>query len=49
VAITGGDTINVTVADSYDPRFLPFLGIKRLDVTGTASARLVRTFGGTEQ
>jgi Flp pilus assembly protein TadG len=49
VAITGGDTINVTVTDSYDPRFLPFLGIKRLDVTGTASARLVRTLGGTEQ
>ncbi len=49
VSITGGDTIHVTVTDSYDPRFLPFLGIKQLDVTGSASARLVRTLGGTEQ
>ena len=49
VSITGGDTIHVTVTDSYDPRFLPFLGIKQLNVTGTASARLVRTLGGTEQ
>jgi Flp pilus assembly protein TadG len=49
VSITGGDTIHVTVTDSYDPRFLPLLGIKQLNVTGTASARLVRTLGGTEQ
>ncbi len=49
VSITGGDTINVTVTDSYDPRFLPFLGVKQLDVTGTASARLICTIGGTEQ
>lgn len=49
VSITGGDTIRVTVTDAYDPRFLPFLGIKQLDVTGTASARLVRTLGGAEQ
>jgi Flp pilus assembly protein TadG len=49
VSIAGGDTINVTVSDSYDPRFLAFLGIKQLDVTGTASARLIRTLGGTEQ
>ena len=49
VSVTGGDTINVTVSDSYAPRFLPFLGIKQLDVTGTASARLIRTLGGTEQ
>ena len=49
VSIAGGDTINVTVSDSYDPRFLAFLGIKQLDVTGTASARLIRTLGGTEK
>ena len=49
VTVTGGDTIHVTVTDSYDPRFLTFLGIKQLDVTGTASARLIRTLGGTEQ
>jgi Flp pilus assembly protein TadG len=49
VSVTGGDTIHVTVTDAYDPRFLPFLGITHLDVSGTASARLVRTLGGTEQ
>jgi Flp pilus assembly protein TadG len=48
VSITGGDTINVTVTDTYNPHFLTFLG-KQLQVTGTASARLVRTLGGTEQ
>ena len=49
VSVTGGDTIHVTVTDAYDPRFLPFLGITHLDVSDTASARLVRTLGGTEQ
>lgn len=46
VAITNGNTITVTVHDSYDPRFLGLLGIHRLDVTGTATARLIRTLGG---
>ena len=49
VSVTGGDTIHVTVTDAYDPRFLPCLGITHLDGSGTASARLVRTLGGTEQ
>jgi Flp pilus assembly protein TadG len=49
VSVSGGETITVTVSDAYTPRFLTFLGIKRLDVTGAASARLVRTLEGTEQ
>ena len=49
VAITDGTTITVTVKDSYDPQFLGLIGINRLDVTGTATARLVRTLGGSEQ
>lgn len=49
VAITNGNTISVTVQDSYDPQFLGLLGINRLDVSGTATARLVRTLGGSEQ
>jgi len=49
VSISGGDTITVDVTDSYEPRFLGMLGIDHLDVTGTATARLVRTLGGTEQ
>ncbi|MDF1605882.1 TadE/TadG family type IV pilus assembly protein [Nocardioides sp. YIM 152315] len=48
VTITG-DTLTVTVHDSYDPQFLGLIGIHRLDVTGTATARLIRTLGGSEQ
>jgi Flp pilus assembly protein TadG len=47
VAVSGGDTITVTVTDTYSPRFLGFLG--DLTVTGEASARLVRSLEGTEQ
>lgn len=49
VEMTSGNTITVTVQDSYDPQFLGLLGINRLNVSGTATARLVRTLGGTEQ
>lgn len=49
VSISGGDTITVNVTDTYEPRFLGLLGIDYLDVTGTATARLVRSLGGTEQ
>ena len=44
-----GNTITVDVTDTYEPRFLALLGIDHLDVTGTATARLVRSLGGTEQ
>lgn len=49
VTITSGDTITVTVHDSYDPQFLGLIGVHRLDVTGTASAHLIRTLGGSQQ
>ncbi|MEJ7772558.1 MAG: pilus assembly protein TadG-related protein [Geodermatophilaceae bacterium] len=49
VSISGGDTITVDVTDTYEPRFLGLVGIDHLDVTGTATARLVRSLGGTEQ
>ncbi|GAA1761485.1 hypothetical protein GCM10009795_004910 [Nocardioides hankookensis] len=49
VTITGGDTLTVTVHDTYDARFLGLIGINRLDVTGTATARLIRTLGGSER
>ena len=39
VTINDGTTITVTVTDSYDPQFLGLIGINRLDVTGTATAR----------
>jgi Flp pilus assembly protein TadG len=49
VEITDGDTITVTVHDSYDPQFLGLIGIHRLDVSGTATARLIRTLGGNQR
>lgn len=49
VTVTSGDTITVTVHDSYDTQFLGLIGIHRLDVTGTASAHLIRTLGGSQQ
>ena len=49
VSIHNGNTITVTVHDRYDPQFLGLIGINRLDVTGTATARLIRTIGGSQQ
>lgn len=49
VRIRGGDTIVVAVSDAYTPTFLGAIGIGDLTVTGTASARLIRSLGGTEQ
>lgn len=47
VTVEGGNTITVTVHDTYHPKFLGLLGINHLNVTGTATARLIRTLGGT--
>ena len=49
VTITGGDTITVDVTDSYHPKFLTIVGINTMTVTGEASARLIRSLGGTQQ
>lgn len=49
VTITGGDTITVDVTDTYSPTFLSFIGVGDLTVTGEASARLIRSLGGTER
>jgi Flp pilus assembly protein TadG len=49
VTVTSADTITVTVRDSYRPQFLGLLGINRLDVSGTATAHLIRTLGGSQQ
>lgn len=49
VTVTGGDTIRVAVTDTYTPKFLGFIGIGDLTVTSGASARIVRSLGGTEQ
>lgn len=49
VVVRGGTTITVHVTDTHPTTFLPLIGIGSLEVTGTASARLVRTLGGTER
>jgi Flp pilus assembly protein TadG len=49
VNVTGGDTIRVAVTDTYTPKFLSFIGVGDLTVTSNASARIVRSLGGTEQ
>ena len=46
VTIANGNTITVTVHDTYDAQFLGLIGINKLDVTGTATAHLIRTLGG---
>jgi len=47
VTASGGDTLSVTVHDTYDTKFLGLIGITHLDVTSSATAHLVRTLGGT--
>jgi hypothetical protein len=47
--VTGGTRITVTVHDTWQPRFLGAIGVGPLDVTSTATARLVRTVGGIER
>lgn len=49
VTVTGGDTITVNVTETYIPKFLSFIGIGNLTVTGHASARLIRSLGGSER
>ncbi|MCL1870591.1 MAG: pilus assembly protein [Promicromonosporaceae bacterium] len=49
VTVSNGTTVTVTVHDHYETVFLAAVGIGRLGVTGTASARVIRTFGGVER
>jgi Flp pilus assembly protein TadG len=46
VSLTGGDTLTVTVHDTYETQFLGLIGINSLGVTSTATAHLIRTLGG---
>ena len=48
VTVSGGDILTVRVTDTYQTRFLGVIGINRLQVTGEASARLVRALAGAE-
>ena len=45
----GGATITVTVADTYETKFLSIIGLQSMRVTGTAETRVVRVVGGVER
>ena len=49
VTVTGGDTLVVRTTDTYDSKFLGIIGMDAMQVTGEASARLIRTQGGIER
>jgi len=49
VTVTGGDTLIVRTTDTYDPKFLGIIGLDAMQVTGEASARLIRAEGGIER
>ena len=49
VSIAGGDTLVVRATDTYDSRFLGFIGLDSMQVTGEAFARLIRSEGGVER
>ena len=49
VTVTGGDTLMVTTTDTYDSKFLGIIGLDSMQVTGEASARLIRSEGGIER
>jgi Flp pilus assembly protein TadG len=47
--VVGGDTLIVTTTDTYDSKFLGIIGLNTMQVTGEASARLIRAEGGIER
>ena len=49
VRVVDGDTLIVTTTDTYTSKFLGIIGLDTMQVTGEASARLIRTQGGIER
>ena len=49
VTVTGGDMLVVRTTDTYSSKFLGIIGMDAMQVTGEASARLIRTQGGIER
>lgn len=47
VVVHGGDTVSVTVRDTYETKFLGIIGIRRVHVTGSSTAHPVRSLGGS--
>lgn len=49
VTVTGGVTLVVRTTDTYNSKFLGIIGLDAMQVTGEASARLIRAEGGIER
>ena len=49
VTVVDGDTLIVRTTDTYDSKFLGIIGLDSMNVTGEASARLIRAEGGIER
>ena len=49
VRVLDGDTLIVTTTDTYTSKFLGIIGLDTMQVTGEASARLIRAEGGIER
>lgn len=49
VTVVDGDTLIVRTTDTYDSKFLGIIGLDSMNVTGEASARLIRAQGGIER
>ena len=49
VIVVNGDTLIVTTTDTYTSKFLGIIGLDSMQVTGEASARLIRAEGGIER
>ena len=47
--VVDGDTLIVTTTDTYTSKFLGIIGLDSMQVTGEASARLIRAEGGIER
>ena len=47
--VVDGDTLIVTTTDTYTSKFLGIIGLDNMQVTGEASARLIRAEGGIER
>lgn len=47
--VVNGDTLIVTTTDTYTSKFLGIIGLDSMQVTGEASARLIRAEGGIER
>jgi len=49
VSVPGGDVVVVRTSDVYETKFLSFIGLSSMRVSGEGQARVVRAVGGVEQ